>query len=610
MNKFEIIVVALLCMLLFAVTYRQSVNKPEPASGGNLVNGAETVEQSPLSATGKTQVISSPAADPAPAAQQLSFSENDDSTAAAARAPEKILTLSNEQMEVDVSSYGASIVKVRLLEYKETQAEDSGPVLMDFSSAASLRMAGIPWLSTNAAYNIEPISSTSVVAGITAPNGVSMTRTITLGSDYRMRVSDVFSNSAATVISLPSHYLAAGAMHFVPDKSDVSGVAYISADSLPISPKPVVTHWSEKDSVSNGLAILDLFTEPSRRGGCSFFHPAMTRPMPVNVQHESSVPIEWIAFKNKYFLQVLLPDVGGAGCVINASRIVGENENPSDPRSWNQSPAITKIDGGAVFAAAVLEPGQSVTRNVTYYAGPKKHAVVHTLGKECGEIMEFGFLSPLSRGLLWLMNFFYSIFSNYGVAIILMTMVVKLIFWPLTHKSAESMRKMQALQPEVTALREKFKDNPQRLNKEVMLMYKEKKVNPMAGCLPLVVQIPVFIALFNTLRSAVELRFASFLWIRDLSVQEGLLADVLPVPINILPIFMTGMTIIQQKMTPQMGDPAQAKMMTYMPIIFLFLFYTMPSGLVLYWTVSQMGAIVGMWWSKHRRERLPVPAKA
>jgi YidC/Oxa1 family membrane protein insertase len=154
---------------------------------------------------------------------------------------------------------------------------------------------------------------------------------------------------------------------------------------------------------------------------------------------------------------------------------------------------------------------------------------------------------------------------------------------------------MQAIQPKVTALREKYKKDPQRMNREVMALYKENKVNPMAGCLPMLVQIPVFIGLFTVLRSAVELRFANFLWISDLSEPEGLLRGVLPFPesgLNVLPVYMTVTMVLQQQLTPTAGDPQQKKMMMFMPVIMLLLFYGMPSALVLYWSTSQTLAIV------------------
>jgi YidC/Oxa1 family membrane protein insertase len=169
--------------------------------------------------------------------------------------------------------------------------------------------------------------------------------------------------------------------------------------------------------------------------------------------------------------------------------------------------------------------------------------------------------------------------------------LIRVIFWPLNKKSMDSTRRMQEIQPLMAAVREKYKDNPQRQQQETMRLYKEHKINPLGGCLPMLIQIPVFFALFVVLRGAIELRYSSFLWIADLSTPENLFADWSPVPLNILPILM-GLTMWwQQKLTPT-SDPQQQKMMLMMPILFTVLFYNFPSGLSLYWTTNQVLMIV------------------
>jgi YidC/Oxa1 family membrane protein insertase len=225
------------------------------------------------------------------------------------------------------------------------------------------------------------------------------------------------------------------------------------------------------------------------------------------------------------------------------------------------------------------------------------------------EIMEFGWWRSICWLLLVCLKGIYAVIPNYGVAIILLTILIRLVFWPITHKSTESMRRMQEIQPKIAALREKYRDKPQKIQEETMKLYKEHKVNPIGGCLPMLIQIPVFIALFNVLRSAVELRYAGFLWIADLSEPEGLFAGVLPFAINILPIIMTATSVWQSYLTPSGGDPAQQKMMLLMPIMMLFIFYSMPSALVLYWTANQVLMIVQLLWQK-RSKRLAAESPA
>jgi len=195
------------------------------------------------------------------------------------------------------------------------------------------------------------------------------------------------------------------------------------------------------------------------------------------------------------------------------------------------------------------------------------------------------------------MNFFYGLIPNYGVAIIIITLIIKIIFWPIQAKSIKSMKEMQKFQPMVDKLKEKYKDDSQKLNQETMKLYKEHKINPLSGCLPMVVQIPVFFAWYTMLRSAIELRGAHFLWIKDLS-QPDTLAHIAGFPVNPLPLAMGVSMIWQMKLTPQTGDAKQQQMMMYfMPVFFLFICYKMSSGLVLYWTVQQLLSIGQQWWS-------------
>ncbi|NLG34813.1 MAG: membrane protein insertase YidC, partial [Lentisphaerae bacterium] len=190
----------------------------------------------------------------------------------------------------------------------------------------------------------------------------------------------------------------------------------------------------------------------------------------------------------------------------------------------------------------------------------------------------------------------------------LLTFIIRIVFWPLNHKSMVSTRHMQEVQPLIAALKEKYKGDPQRQQQEMMALYKEHKINPMGGCLPMLIQIPVFFALFVVLRGAIELRFSSFLWISDLSTPENLFQDVLPIPLNILPIFMGVTMWIQQKLTPS-GDAQQQRMMMMMPVIFTVMFYSFPSGLSLYWSINQVLMIVQLAWMRKFHPHTPIAAK-
>ena len=232
-----------------------------------------------------------------------------------------------------------------------------------------------------------------------------------------------------------------------------------------------------------------------------------------------------------------------------------------------------------------LKPGQSGVFKVKNYLGPKRYQLLQTIGTDLEKSVDYGWFAPISRVLLWLLFAFQNVVVNWGVAIILLTLVVKLVLLPLTHKSFKSSDRMKALKPEVDKINEKYKDNPQEKQKQTMGLYKQHKVNPLGGCLPMLLQMPIWFALFRTLRASPELYRAEFFgWIHDLSS---------PDPYYITPVVMGGMMFVQQMFMPMTGDNAQAKMLKYfMPIMFTAMMLFLPSGLTLYILVNTVLSIV------------------
>lgn len=225
------------------------------------------------------------------------------------------------------------------------------------------------------------------------------------------------------------------------------------------------------------------------------------------------------------------------------------------------------------------------SQSYTLYAGPKIHRILKSFGKGMDRMIDYGWFTVLAKPMFWLMEQFHSFTHNYGVAIILLTIVVRaLLFYP-SLKSAKAMEEMKSLQPEMNALREKYKKDPQRMNQEMMKLYKEKKVNPLGGCLPMLMQFPFFIALYNVLSVSIELRQQPFIpfWIKDLSVHD---------PYYVLPVLMGVSMIVTMKMTSTTTDPQQAKIFMFMNIAFIFLFAWLPAGLLLYITLSNVLSIV------------------
>ena len=290
--------------------------------------------------------------------------------------------------------------------------------------------------------------------------------------------------------------------------------------------------------------------------------------------------LEWVGLKRKYFFLLLEP----MGELVSARIETKDVDNENIQIVLNMAPLK-------------LEPGASAAHTIRIHSGPMLGEVLESLGPGFGQLVNFGFFDFFGKillaGLLW----FNKYVQNYGLAIILLTVVVRVGLFPLNQKSYKSMKEMQALQPKMTELREKYKKNPQEMNKKTMELYRTHKVNPLGGCLPMLAQMPIFIALFQALRNAVELRGAHFLWMTDLSEPDRFFMITSPVefPVNLLPLFVIVAMLVQQKMTPMAAggqNEAQQKMMQYMPIIFGFIFYNMPSGLNVYFLVTTVLGLV------------------
>ncbi|MCW5206477.1 membrane protein insertase YidC [Desulfobulbus sp. F5] len=288
--------------------------------------------------------------------------------------------------------------------------------------------------------------------------------------------------------------------------------------------------------------------------------------------------VSWAAHMDSYFMLSLLPKKN-SGSAITVMAI-------------DEKKIRTVLTNGTIE----LAPGEAKVFGHDGYFGPKKMVYLKQAGYDLEEAINLGWFGVLAKPMLWLLNFFHDIFGNYGIAIILLTCVVKGAFWPITHKGMKSMKNMQKIQPKVAKLREKYKDDPVKMNQEMMAMYKTYKVNPIGGCLPMFIQIPFFFALYKVLMAAIELRHAPFmLWMHDLSAPDRLMIGF-DIPwlhgIPVLTLLMGGTMFLQQKMSPTTADPQQAKMMQMMPVIFTVMFVNFASGLVLYWFVSNLLSIL------------------
>lgn len=497
-------------------------------------------------------------------------------------ADEILAVIENEMIQLQLTSIGGGIKTATLIatdqkgrvRYPELNEVESPPVVLDFTHSPALTYEGIAGMGAADAFNLT-VSEDGRQAVITKElTDTVFERTITLGDGYLLDISDRFVAPGAQPDTLPAFRILTGHMQNPADMKAQKGISLLSVDSY--TPAGGINYWGRK--------LNKLFKLADK--------PESLDTVPQDMR---DVEVDWVAAKNKFFTQIIRCDAPIATMAILSTRDL--EQKGTVPRD---------IAAALAFKPVQIAAGDALTLDYTYYIGPKQYSILKAAGNNMEGVMEFEtigvfswmnwLMEPSRKALLWTLNLFHGIFHNYGIAIILLTLVIRILFWPLTHKSTESMRRMQELQPEIKAIQALHKKDPQRMQQETMKLYKEKKVNPMGGCLPMFVQIPVFIALFTVLRNAIELRYAGFLWIADLSAPENLFMGQVPFihSLNILPLLMSASMVWQQKMTtPAVAatpeqQQQQKMMMIMMPLMMLFFFYSMPSGLVLYWTTSNL----------------------
>ncbi|HKK00445.1 MAG TPA: membrane protein insertase YidC [Desulfotignum sp.] len=367
----------------------------------------------------------------------------------------------------------------------------------------------------------------------------------------------------------------------------VKKIYTFQADSYLIGCDIVIQNGSDMP-VNDALVITTpgIFDEETKKrsrfafeGPVAFIDNEYLTIKPKNIEDQDTFTgqVDWTGYTDRYFLTAVIPQEAGDARL----KLQYEDETAA-------SHLVLQMDR--------IDPGKQGEYDFVYYMGPKSHKVLSQYDNSLKKAINFGFFDILAKPLLITMNVIHDVIPNYGVAIILLTILIKLIFWPLGTKSYKSMNEMKKVQPLMMEIREKYKNDKQRMNQEIMGLYKTYKVNPASGCLPLLVQMPIFFALYRMLYQAIELRHAAFVgWITDLSAPDRLFHFDFAVPlmeapygIPVLTLVMGASFLLQQKMTPTAGDPMQAKMMMLMPIFMTVLFINFPSGLVLYMLVNNI----------------------
>ncbi len=293
--------------------------------------------------------------------------------------------------------------------------------------------------------------------------------------------------------------------------------------------------------------------------------------------------IAWAGVASQYFATIVAPEIT-RGTQVWAHRFSVETETRN----------VLGVEGAIGLPGFSLPPGGTHSEQFHLYAGPKIYNALKKLGHGEQEIVKFGTFKWVSQFLLNSMNWLHSVLGSYAAAIIVLTLCIKTTLWPLQNKATASMKKMQALQPKMTELREKYKDDPTRMNEELMKLYKQYGVNPFGGCLPMFVQIPIFFGFYAMLGQAIELRNSHFLWVHDLS-QPDTVFHFNGFPVNILPMCMALTMLWQMSLSPKSGDQMQQRVFMFVPLIFIVFCYNYASALALYWTVQNLFSVVQLY---------------
>ena len=514
-----------------------------------------------------------------------------------ATTPEELLVFVTADARYTFTSHGGGVKLVELNRFKEvvdctSRKGEATNRLATLNTRAPVPMLAL--LGGDALQDAAPFTLTKTATGVRAEkqlaNGLYIVKEFQPGTNYLMTVTARLENRSGRAVTLP------------PQEWVMGTATPVNAQDTGLLLALNCYDGTKSHDITEGWFA-------NRTLGC---FPGTPRTV-----YTSEGRCVWAAVQNQFFTVIAMPKEPAPQVV--ARKI----ELPPAPK------AGTDADAKAVpqpfgFQSALVYPGMTlgaeadknyVQREFTLFTGPKEYNNLAKLGlhfkNNLDLVMSYsGFFGFFAKGLLLSMNGLHGLGLPYALCIIAITIVIKLLFWPLTAASTKSMKRMQELQPQIKALQEKYKDDKVKMNQKMMEFWKENKVNPMSGCLPMMIQIPVFIGFYTMLRGAIELRGEHFLWACDLS-QADTVAYIAGFPVNPMPLIMGVTMLWQSSLTPPSPgmDPVQQKMMKYMPVIFIFALYTMSAGLTLYWTVQNLLTILQMKLTKSNAVKpdAPVP---
>lgn len=499
-------------------------------------------------------------------AQEVAETEIEEPTVAP-MTEEQTITLANEFIEAEFTTRGGAIRQVHFLQTKRGERDDyifnEGGYLPALS--LSLDAGDGTMREFNLDYTIESKTSDSITFALDAGNDLIIRRTYQVSSGengqdpYVISHNTTFANKGETPKALSTIYFNLGTARPISSSSQPNylNVGYHDGDDADFIPVNKLT------------------------GSSGFLGIGASSPRD---QISEQVRVEWSSVKNQFFTSVLSSELVGKEVLVYPVEA---------PRDGDGVPGRPGISGSVGYAVGTVSSGVAKSMDFEFYVGPKEFKRLQSLGNDQDLVMQFGFLGFFSKLLLAFMYGIHSFIPSWGWSIVIMTICIKLLFWPLTAKASQSQKRMAKIQEPMKELKEKYKDNPQKMQQETLKLFKEHQVNPLAGCLPLIIQMPIFLGLFYMLRTASELRHEPFLWVADLSQPDTVL-EIGGFPLNLLPLLMGATMFLQMHMMPvsPTADPMQQKIFKFMPLIFLVFLYNFSSGLTLYWTVQNILTIV------------------
>ena len=534
------LVVALVLSFAFLFVYQRYILPPAPVEVEEATQGTEE----------KTTRAPAPEISPAPEGEAGPYEPLKPISAT----DEKIINISTPLYQARLSNRGGAISSFKLVNYRQDIKDPESHVEMVrvveegglHPMAAEFVAAGGPLGFSQALFQVEGADlsleagqSDKIVFRYRTTEGLEMVKTLTFSADtYNVECSVKLHNRSDQILR--------------------GRTTLVWAPGLE---PPTGGKKSSMFSASRYGYQGALYYEGSGR-------PDKLKAKKLEGQKNIEGPFTWIASEDMYFVAALMPSNETMGALARK----GSGD---------------RVEVG-MFAQVELLPGSAANMDGAAYIGPKEMTSLKAVSKSLIKTIELGIFGFIAKPLLDMLNYFYKFVGNYGFSIIILSTLIKIVFIPFSTISHKSMKKMSKLQPQINVLRDRYKKDKDKLNQEIMKLYQENKVNPASGCLPILVQIPVFFALYRALLGAIELRHAPFFfWITDLSAKD---------PMYITPIFMGATMVLQQKMTPATGDPRQAQLMMFMPIVFTALFLSFPSGLVVYWTVNNVLTIGHQYW--------------